>query len=234
MYVGNHPNGLVDPGIVFVLSRRQVTFLAKEPLFRLPLLGAVLRGLGALPVFRKQDGDGDTSKNEGTLSAATNALVAGHAITIFPEGKSHSEPQLSALKTGAARIVLAAAEQGAPVHLVPVGITYEAKHLFHSAVHVEVDEAWDRKEACPIEANRHRESCGHRLCRRPAQKPQSCSLAQRGVMHQCMCRLQARCACTCPATGWCVPTLRLRPHFPQPSLSLSISDLLPAGEMWPV
>lgn len=138
MYVGNHPNGLVDPGIVFVLSKRQVTFLAKEPLFRLPLLGAVLRGLGALPVFRKQDGDGDTSKNEGTLSAATNALVAGHAITIFPEGKSHSEPQLSALKTGAARIVLAAAEQGAPVHLVPVGITYEAKHLFHSAVHVEV------------------------------------------------------------------------------------------------
>lgn len=138
MYVGNHPNGLVDPGMIFVLAKREVTFLAKEPLFRIPVLGAILRGIGALPIFRKQDGDGDTSKNEGTLAAATGALVDNRAITIFPEGKSHSEPHLSALKTGAARIAQAAAEQGAGVKIVPVGITYEAKHLFHSGVHVEV------------------------------------------------------------------------------------------------
>lgn len=138
MFVGNHPNGLIDPGVVFVLAKRQVTFLAKEPLFRLPVLGSILRGLGALPVFRKQDGPGDTTKNEGTLTASVDALKAGRAITIFPEGKSHSEPQLAELKTGAARICLEAARQGAPVHLVPVGITYEAKHLFRSRVHVEV------------------------------------------------------------------------------------------------
>ena len=69
MYVGNHPNALIDPGLIFVLSKRQVTFLAKEPLFRFPVLGQVLRGVGALPVYRKQDG-ADTSKNEGTLTDA--------------------------------------------------------------------------------------------------------------------------------------------------------------------
>lgn len=138
MYVGNHPNGLIDPGILFVLARRQVTFLAKEPLFRLPVLGATLRGLGALPVFRKQDGPGDTSKNEGTLTASVEALRLGRAITLFPEGKSHSEPQLAELKTGAARIALEAFRQGAAVKIVPVGITYEAKNLFRSRVHVEV------------------------------------------------------------------------------------------------
>lgn len=138
MFVGNHPNGLIDPGILFVLAARHVTFLAKEPLFRMPVLGLILRGLDALPVFRKQDGPGDTTKNEGTLTASIAALVQGRAITIFPEGKSHSEPQLAELKTGAARIALEAARQGAPVKLVPVGITYEAKNLFRSRVHVEV------------------------------------------------------------------------------------------------
>ncbi len=138
MYVGNHPNGLIDPGIIFVLSQRQVTFLAKEPLFRMPLIGQMLRGVGALPVYRKQDG-ADTAKNEGTLTAATGALTSSRAITIFPEGKSHSEPQLTELKTGAARIVLAAKEQGAPQpKIVPVGITYEARSRFRSRVHVEV------------------------------------------------------------------------------------------------
>lgn len=138
IFVGNHPNGLVDPGILLILARRHVTFLAKEPLFRMPVLGAILRGMDALPVFRKQDGPGDTTKNEGTLTASIEALVQGRAITLFPEGKSHSEPQLAELKTGAARIALEAARRGAPVKLVPVGMTYEAKNRFKSRVHVEV------------------------------------------------------------------------------------------------
>ena len=137
VFVGNHPNGLIDPGILFISTRRELTFLAKEPLFRTPLIGWILRGLRALPVYRKQDGPGDTSKNEGTLAASVSALVAGGAITLFPEGKSHSEPQLAELKTGAARIALDAVRQGAPVRFVPVGITYAAKNRFRSRVHVE-------------------------------------------------------------------------------------------------
>lgn len=144
MFVGNHPNGLVDPGMVFILAKRHVTFLAKEPLFRMPVLGQILRGMDALPVFRKQDGPGDTTRNEGTLTASVSALTSGRAITIFPEGKSHSEPQLSELKTGAARIALEAARQGSDVKLVPVGITYAQKNLFRSEVHIEV--------GAPIEA----------------------------------------------------------------------------------
>lgn len=138
MYLGNHPNGLIDPGVIFILSQREVTFLAKEPLFRLPVLGFILKAMKALPVFRKQDGKGDTTQNEGTLSAAVEALLQGRAITLFPEGKSHSEPQLAELRTGAARIALQAARRGAPVKLVPIGMTYEAKQLFRSRIHVEI------------------------------------------------------------------------------------------------
>jgi glycerol-3-phosphate O-acyltransferase / dihydroxyacetone phosphate acyltransferase len=101
------------------------------------VIGFLLRGVGALPVFRKSDG-ANTSKNDGTLTASISALVEGRAITLFPEGKSHSEPQLAELKTGCARIALQAQSQGASVAIVPLGLTYEAKQYFRSAVHIEV------------------------------------------------------------------------------------------------
>ncbi len=138
IFVGNHPNGLIDPGLLFILVRRPITFMAKAPLFGMPLLGAILKALDALPVYRQQDNPGDMARNEGTLTAAIQALVQGRAITLFPEGKSHSEPQLAALKTGCARIALEAVRQGAPVRIVPVGLVYEDKRLFRSRVHVEV------------------------------------------------------------------------------------------------
>jgi len=140
MFVGNHPNSLIDPALVFVITDRQVTFLAREPLFRAPVLGWLLKGIEALPVYRKQDHPGLMEKNEGTLEAAASALCQSKAITIFPEGKSHSAPQLSDLKTGCARIALRVAKNGTALRIVPIGLTYAQKHRFRSRVHIEVGE----------------------------------------------------------------------------------------------
>ena len=138
IFVGNHPNGLVDPGLVFILAKRRITFLAKAPLFEVPVLNLILWGMGALPVYRRQDDPSRMQANEGTLQASADALCHGGAITIFPEGKSHSDPQLAELKTGCARIALAAAARGAAVRVVPVGLTYEDKSIFRSRVRIEV------------------------------------------------------------------------------------------------
>lgn len=143
IFVGNHPNGLVDPGLVFIHARRRLTFLAKAPLFKIPGLNLILKGLGALPVYRKQDDPTKMAQNEGTLAASVDALLAGGAITIFPEGKSHSEPQLTELKTGVARIALDAVGKGAALKVVPVGLTYEDKQMFRSAVRIDVGAAFD-------------------------------------------------------------------------------------------
>jgi 1-acyl-sn-glycerol-3-phosphate acyltransferase len=99
------------------------------------------------------------SRNEGTLEAAKGALVKGRAITIFPEGKSHSEPALAELKTGAARIALGAAKEGAAVRIVPVGLTYEDKHLFRSEVLIEVGTPIEVKDFLPATPSGEVERC---------------------------------------------------------------------------
>jgi glycerol-3-phosphate O-acyltransferase / dihydroxyacetone phosphate acyltransferase len=41
LMVANHPNGLMDPLLLLSRSPRPVSFMAKEPLFRMPLIGAM-------------------------------------------------------------------------------------------------------------------------------------------------------------------------------------------------
>jgi 1-acyl-sn-glycerol-3-phosphate acyltransferase len=62
IFVLNHPNGLVDPALVFVSLPRRISFLAKSTLFSIPIGGAIIRALKALPVYRRIDSGEDMSK----------------------------------------------------------------------------------------------------------------------------------------------------------------------------
>ncbi|HLM02217.1 MAG TPA: lysophospholipid acyltransferase family protein [Pyrinomonadaceae bacterium] len=108
IFVLNHPNGLVDPALVFVSLPRRVSFLAKSTLFSVPGGGFLLRTLETLPVYRRIDAPAEMSKNLRTFKACRELLNRGRCIAIFPEGVSHNETKLQPLKTGAARIALGA------------------------------------------------------------------------------------------------------------------------------
>ena len=113
---------MFDPLLVAAGASRPVRFLAKAPLFAVPVAGPVLRAAGCLPVYRRSDGPGQTARNEETFAAVSEALAEGAAVALFPEGTSHDAPALAPLKTGAARMALAAAARGVPVTIVPVGL----------------------------------------------------------------------------------------------------------------
>ncbi|MEO5825783.1 MAG: lysophospholipid acyltransferase family protein [Gemmatimonadales bacterium] len=140
LLVLNHPNALVDPMLVLALSPRPVVFLAKAPLFRLPVIGQLVRASGAIPVERPQDPGGDVSRNQTMFAQVQQALAAKRCIALFPEGTSHSDPQLHPFKTGAARIALGAAATGIAVHIVPAGLFYTSKATFRSAALLSVGE----------------------------------------------------------------------------------------------
>ncbi len=131
----NHPNALLDPAVIWATAGRDVRFLAKSTLFSGPL-GPLIASAGAIPVYRKLDQGVDTSKNAETFTAVSQALAAGDAICIFPEGISHSTGRLEPLRTGAARMALAAERAGTRVALVPVGLNFDRKTAFRSRVTV--------------------------------------------------------------------------------------------------
>jgi glycerol-3-phosphate O-acyltransferase/dihydroxyacetone phosphate acyltransferase len=146
LLVANHPNSLLDPAVVAAVARRPVRFLAKAPLFSDPQVGWLVRGAGAIPVYRAQDDPARMGGNEDAFRAAYAALAEGDAMGIFPEGLSHSEPGLTPLKTGAARIALGAALRvGEAFPIVPVGLVFRRKELFRSPALAVIGEpvGWD-------------------------------------------------------------------------------------------
>jgi 1-acyl-sn-glycerol-3-phosphate acyltransferase len=137
IFVLNHPNGLVDPAMVFVSLPRRISFLAKSTLFKLPVISFLLKTVDALPLYRRIDAGEDVSQNQRTFAAARELLKKGGSIALFPEGVSHNSPKLLPAKTGAARIALGAASlDGASgrvnVQIVPVGLFYTNKTTFRS------------------------------------------------------------------------------------------------------
>jgi len=128
IFAVNHPNGLIDPLFLLSFVPRPISFLAKAPLFRYPLIGFLVRAFESIPVYRKQDHVSGT--NAETFGLARSLLARGGSIAIFPEGTTHSDARLRELKTGAARIALGC---GSEETIVPTGIYYTAKKTFRSS-----------------------------------------------------------------------------------------------------
>ncbi len=131
MFVLNHPNALVDPGIAMISLPRPVSFLAKSTLFTIPLVRSLVRGVDSIPVSRRQDAKGGKVDNSRTFTVARSVLERGGSIAIFPEGVSHSSTKLKPLRTGAARIALGAGLK--ELLIIPVGLDYADKQVFRSA-----------------------------------------------------------------------------------------------------
>lgn len=138
----NHPNNLIDSLLVGGVLSRKVHYLATAALFRNPLLARFLAACGAIPVYRKQDDPTKMDKNADAFAACFRALEGGRLVGIYPEGTTHSESRVQRIKTGASRIALEyqAAGRGAPLTLVPVGLSFDARKSFRGRVRVSFGE----------------------------------------------------------------------------------------------
>lgn len=104
----------IDPIVVgHMLYNQNIMphFLAKDGLFRTPVLGAVLRGAHQIPVERSGAGAGQS------LTVAKRVLDGGGAVVVYPEGTLTRDPELWPMKgrTGAARLALSTGAKVIPV-----------------------------------------------------------------------------------------------------------------------
>lgn len=141
----NHPTGFSDPALLLGLLESSPRFLAKSTLWRTPGLGWFLDRIGAIPIYRAQDGS--TAKNADMFKAAFTALGEGATIALFPEGGAHDAPSLGPIKTGAARLALGArAEAVRGITIVPAGIHYERKAGIRTRAYVRIGDVLEVDE----------------------------------------------------------------------------------------
>lgn len=123
----------VDPPYLSLITPRPMHFMAKEELFKVPVLNAIIRGVGTFPVKRGVP-------DRAALRHAIDLLKAGGIVTIFPEGTRSEDGALRAAEKGFALIARQANAAIVPIaiegteEMLPKG----AKRLRRAAVRITV------------------------------------------------------------------------------------------------
>ena len=134
---GNHISS-IDPFLIGLGMKREMAFIAKDSLFRIPVIKHLLRWVNANPIDR------NGSPKEVTLKTV-ELLGKGKPIAIFPEGTRNKGPELLMdFKKGAA---LLAIEAGVPI--IPVGIKNSNKTFGRKTV------IYGKPIMPPIENDKH-------------------------------------------------------------------------------
>ncbi len=111
----NHAS-MIDPPLVGSGLYRDIHYLARESLFRFPVIRTILHNINVVPVDR--DGGGAAG-----LRAIFDRLLAGNGIVLFPEGTRSPDGRLQKARSG---IGLTVIKSNAPVVPVRLFGTFEA------------------------------------------------------------------------------------------------------------
>lgn len=115
----NHRSN-TDPILLGIVLPRSLFFMAKQELFRIPLLRNLITALGAFPVRR---GMGDKA----AIKTSYKILKEGKVLAMFPEG--HRQKEEGPPKTFMQGVVKFAAHSGAP--LLPAAILCRGRMAFY-------------------------------------------------------------------------------------------------------
>ncbi len=118
----NH-NSNMDPVLLAVGCKRQLTFMAKDELFHIFLLGRLIKAFGAFPIKR---GKGDAA----AVMATLKILRKGGATLIFPEGKRMPRGERKIVNSGIIRLAMQSNVPIVPAYVSKNKVTYAAPLYF--------------------------------------------------------------------------------------------------------
>lgn len=139
IFVANHQS-LLDPLGMLLHLKRDVAFLAKKELFRLPIFNPGLYLIGCAPIDRS-----NRERAIESLRQAAELVRRGRSFIVYAEGTRTPDGQVHPFKKGAFHLAL---EAGVPIVPVTIDGTYDlmpkgSLHLNPGTAHIIVHEPID-------------------------------------------------------------------------------------------
>jgi 1-acyl-sn-glycerol-3-phosphate acyltransferase len=191
----SHHNALVDALIAGWIAPRRLTLTAKATLMDNAFLAWLFPLVGVVPLRRASDeakktGQApDVARNVSAFVHILDVLEKDGMILIFPEGISHSKPELAPLKTGASRLALEARDRRgiSSLQVVPLGLSFEDKGNPGTAVLAEVGRSIDMDEIGDMRVDDLTSLIAERLAavslKRPEPSSDRDSVKRKGSVH---------------------------------------------------
>ncbi|MEY3350904.1 MAG: hypothetical protein RIQ50_1015 [Bacteroidota bacterium] len=110
--IANHPASFLDAMVLAVFLRRSIHFYVRGDIFSHPIAYRILTMLHMIPIYSREHGTNNLSRNNRTFERGRELLSKGKLLLIFPEGFSRLSKELVPLKKGAARVALQTAFEG--------------------------------------------------------------------------------------------------------------------------
>lgn len=133
----SHFGGFTDPLLLIRAMDRVPRFIARDVIWKFPVVRSILNWVGAIPVHKSDDGG--LSSNDQMFRSTYEALGEDDLVTIFPEGITVDDPRIARVKTGSARIALGARASGVGgITLLSAGIHYQNKAALRSEVFIDI------------------------------------------------------------------------------------------------
>lgn len=109
----NHNSALDPIFLCYAFRNRQMRLMAKKELFSIPLLGWLIKGLGAFPVDRKNN-------DVGAIRHGVELVKKGRCLCIFPQGHRNPgvDPRTTKVKNGAAMIAVKGGADFLPIYIL--------------------------------------------------------------------------------------------------------------------
>lgn len=109
IFISNHQS-MMDIKLSLAFIPVNFSFISKDTVFHVPILGAYMTASGHIPIQRTED-----RKAYATLLTAVNKLTAKKSLVVFPEGTRSEDGKLGTFKRGISLIVLKSGRRVVPM-----------------------------------------------------------------------------------------------------------------------
>lgn len=137
--VSIHRNSLIDGMMMVLCTKRKTSLFVKETLYNSCLFGWIMKMCHTIPVRRRCDNTDSLLliDNSESIIKSVDILRNNGCIALFPEGISHTYPNIQPLKHGVANIAIQSIDEYCQkVYVVPIGLNYNEKENFRSKCNV--------------------------------------------------------------------------------------------------